>query len=181
MKTMSKTPLHKRKMQDRLFQQIKDSSWFAGGHWQAGVGTVCGNYEYPELFDEHLAQRIINQKNQWSILLVAHLDAGRGVFVKAEQLEPLANHVSRLEAERYVEPELHRFAGSQNRNHLISASWFMVPVPGVDLIGQIEAINDLLRAEGAADRLTCHLSSERRIKEIERLDADDRLSTTANR
>lgn len=47
----------------------------------------------------------------------------------------------------------------------------MVPVPGVDLIGQLESVSDLLIAEGAADRLTCHLSSERRIKEIELLDA----------
>lgn len=169
---MSKTPLHKRKMQDRKFQQIKESSWFAGGHWQTGVGTVCGNYDFPHLFDEHLAQRIINQKNRWSILLVAHLDAGQGVFVKAEQLDPLVNHVPRSEAERYVEPQLYRFADSQNRKHLISASWFMVPVPDVDLIGQLEAIDDLLRAEGAADRLTCHLSSEQRMKEIERLDAE---------
>ena len=169
---MSKTPLHKRKMQDRLFQQIKTSSWFAGGHWQSGVGTVCGNFEYPHLFDEHLAQRIINQKNQWSILIVGHLNGGHGVFVKAEQLQPLESHVTRLEAERYVEPNLHRFADSQNRNHLISASWFMVPVPGVDLIGQLEAIDDLLRAEGAADRLTCHLSSEQRIKEIARMDSE---------
>ncbi len=105
------------------------------------------------------------------MIKVLNLYAGLGVFVKAEQLEPLAHHVPRSEAERYVEPQLYRFADSQNRNHLISASWFMVPVPGVDLIGQLEAIDDLLLEEGAADKLTCHLSSELRIKEIERLDA----------
>ena len=162
------------KNQQRLREKIRASTWFAGGSWQENVATICGNFEYPHLLSPQLAKQFINQKNAWSCLLVAFMNGANEQWIKAEQLTnpALRQHIDRTTAEHIIQPELERFRDEQNARHIISVSWFMVPVPDVDLLSQRSAIADLLESEGAANKLLCELAYEQRAADIDRLEAE---------
>ena len=164
----------KHKNEQRLREKIRASTWFAGGSWQENVATICGNFEYPHLLSPQLAKQFINQKNAWSCLLVAFMNGANEQWIKAEQLTnpALRQHIDRTTAERIIQPELERFRDEQNARHIISVSWFMVPVPDVDLLSQRSAIADLLESEGAGNKLLCELAYEQRAADIDRLEAE---------
>ncbi len=148
-------------------EEIRTSSWYAGGSWQQNVGTIAGNFEHPSLFSPAVAKRIMEQKNQWSCLFISFIDDGHQLYTKAEETDPISRFVTRQQAEQIIEPQLQRFAAKQHRQHCISTSWFMMPVPDADLIGMQHDIADLLEAEGAANPAYCNLASDMRWNEIE--------------
>lgn len=158
------------KAQQRLMEEIRATAWYAGGSWQDKVGTISGNFDYPTLFTPELAKRIINQKNQWSCLLVAFMDNGTEVYTKCLQPESITEHVTRLEAERIIQPQLDAWRDAQDSKQIISISWFMVPNPDLDLLGIKSQIADILENHGAADRVLCELAYESRVKDIEQLE-----------
>jgi hypothetical protein len=165
-------PLKNQQMKAQTnLEQIRASSWYAGGSWQESIGTVAGNFDYPALFTPAVAKRIMNQKNQWSCLFIAFIDDGYQLYTKAEEVEPITRFVTRRQAEQIIEPKLQLFRENQHRQHCISISWFMVPAPDADLLAIQSQIADLLETEGAADPILCGLASDQRWTEIEQRQA----------
>lgn len=159
---------HKRTQ--RLREEIRATAWYAGGSWQESVGTIAGNFDYPEEFSPLIAKQIIEQKNQWACLLVAFIDNGQEVYTKCHQPESIRRHVTRQDAELIIEPHLYAWRDAQNAHQLISISWFMVPNPDIDLLALKSEIADILEQHGAADRLLCELAGDLRATDIERLE-----------
>lgn len=154
----------------RKLEQIRATSWYAGGSWQDSIGTIAGNFDYQEEFTPMVAKQIINQKNQWSCLLVAFVDNGQEIYTKCLQTESIWHHVTRQEAERIIEPQLYAWRDAQNANQIISISWFMVPNPGLDLLELKSDIADILESHGASDRVLCELAAERRAADIDAME-----------
>jgi hypothetical protein len=157
----------------RMHEQIRATAWYAGGSWQESVGTIAGNFDYPNEFCPVVAKQIIEQKNQWACLLVAFMDIGTEVYTKCRQTDSIWQHTTREAAERIIEPQLHAWRDAQNANQIISISWFMVPNPSIDLLELKSEIASILEQHGAADRLLCELAGDLRMNDIERIEKEN--------
>lgn len=130
---------HKRAQ--RNLEEIRATTWFAGGHWQDAMGSITGNFDYE--INSKTALAIQRMKNQWSYMLVCYLDTHSGIVAKCQEGH-INQHSDRSTVEKTIQAAIDRFAQNQDKNSFLSISWFMIPQPSLNMIAIKDTILDIL-------------------------------------
>lgn len=145
-------------------EDVLTNTFFYHGSVIDSIGPLCGNFKYH--VSDAQARRILDQKNKWSVMLLAFCETDEETYIKRTLVKYDEIHHSRAQLSKRLDADLMALVNSLHLDHICSTGYFIVPDPAVDLESNYEAIKALFENEKPFDYAVSVLSSMLREKKL---------------
>lgn len=157
----------KNRLKHTLKADLLATTFFYHGSVFDSTGALCGNFKYP--LSNAQATKIMSQKNKWSGVLLLFCETDHEFYIKTKLIKYDDKHLTRTELGKRLDADQLSFVNSVNVDHLCSSGYFIVPDPGADIVGNLDAIKQLFEKENPFSYTVSVLTAMERDKKLKAL------------